>query len=71
VARLAPDALRMIGANIDGSPRRFAARLAEKAGKLARAHAMERLRASRADPWRWRSPALLWPLFGRPDERNE
>ena len=41
----------------------FAARLAAKAGRLAEARAEARRRAADADPWRWRKPALLWPLF--------
>ena len=61
----------MIGARIAAPAHSFAARLAARAERLARAHAIARLRGGRADPWRWRSPALLWPLFGMPDERNE
>ena len=61
----------MIGAYIASTAHGFAARLAERAENLARARAVERLRAARQDPWRWRSAALLWPLFGRPPERNE
>ncbi|KLE34465.1 hypothetical protein [Aurantiacibacter luteus] len=42
----------------------LAARLAERARKLAVAHAENALRTRRADPWRWRKARLLWPLIG-------
>lgn len=43
--------------------RGLAARLAAKAGRLARAYGENRLRVLRSDPARWRKPGLLWPLF--------
>ncbi|GAA0269943.1 hypothetical protein GCM10009127_07450 [Alteraurantiacibacter aestuarii] len=59
VAPVAPD---MIAARITDTSG-FAKALVEKATALARAHAQNQLRASRADPARWRNPRLLWPLF--------
>jgi hypothetical protein len=53
----------MIEARIAGRGGVLAARLARKAGALARAHAASRLLARRGDPGRWRSARLLWPLF--------
>lgn len=43
----------------------LAARLAARAAKLAQAHVAGRVLASRRDERRWRSAALVWPLFGR------
>ena len=40
----------------------FAKRLADKARKLAAAHAENRLRAARGEAGRWRKARLLWPL---------
>ncbi|WP_156495437.1 hypothetical protein [Croceicoccus estronivorus] len=40
----------------------LAAHLSRQAGRLAAAHAEERLRANRDDPGRWRIAHLLWPL---------
>lgn len=53
----------MIETTVEPAPARLAARLARRAGDLARAHAEDTLRAARADPWRWRKAQLLWPLF--------
>ena len=41
----------------------FMASLADKAERLAKAAAENRLRATRADTSRWRRANLLWPLF--------
>lgn len=54
----------MISAETHPTARGFAARLASKARRLAEAQAEERRRAIIADPRRWRSARLLWPLFG-------
>jgi hypothetical protein len=43
----------------------FAARLADKARRLAEARAEERRLAEANDPWRWRKAPLLWPLFAK------
>lgn len=43
--------------------RGLAARLADRAGVLARAAIENRLRSRRKDPQRWRKAGLLWPLF--------
>lgn len=40
----------------------MAERLEAKAARLAAAHAEAMLRARRADPGRWRTARLLWPL---------
>ncbi len=37
------------------------AKLEERAARLAKAYAEEKLRSRRADPLRWRMPRLLWP----------
>ncbi|MXP15035.1 hypothetical protein GRI44_09775 [Altererythrobacter confluentis] len=43
----------------------FASRMAQKAAVLAEAHGENILRQRARDPWRWRSAALLWPLFSK------
>lgn len=53
----------MIRARILSGGNELARRLATHAGRLAEAQAEERSRAGRNDPWRWRKPSLLWPLF--------
>lgn len=45
--------------------RGLAARLADRAGALARATIESRLLASQSDPDRWRKAGLLWPLFAK------
>lgn len=63
MAALAKDADRVISATIQTSAASFAARLTAKADVLAQV-AAENIRRERAlDPWRWRRPQLLWPLF--------
>ncbi len=42
------------------APADFAARLAERARRVAEAYVEHRRRAP--DPARWRDPRLLWPL---------
>lgn len=37
--------------------------LARHAARLVAAHVEDSWRMARADPWRWRNPRLLWPLF--------
>ncbi|MGN6499190.1 MAG: hypothetical protein ACTHKM_03475 [Tsuneonella sp.] len=54
----------MITADAHPPAASFAARLAAKAAKLAAARAEERRLAGAADPRRWRSARLLWPLLG-------
>jgi hypothetical protein len=44
-----------------GDPARFAARLADKAGRLAAARAEARRRGEH----RWRLARLVWPLFAK------
>lgn len=55
----------MIAAKLAGSDGSFVKRLTVRAQVLAKAAAENRLRERRADPWRWRSPHLLWPLFAK------
>jgi hypothetical protein len=43
----------------------IAARLAERAGKLAIASATSRVLAARKDESRWRRAGLVWPLFAK------
>ena len=43
------------------SQSRTIAKLEERAARLAKAYAEERLRTRRGDPLRWRLPRLLWP----------
>ena len=50
----------MIEAETQPPQATFAARLARRASLIGKARA-EMLR--RRDPWRWRTPRLLWPLF--------
>lgn len=52
----------MIEGKVHPDRQPFVARLAAKAAALAEARAEIR---RRADPWRWRTPRLLWPLFAK------
>ena len=58
---LAPDADRMI--EVRSRDQGLVRRLTEKARKLGEAHVATRVLARRRDDRRWRSPALLWPLY--------
>jgi hypothetical protein len=58
----------VIEAEIEPEPAGFTARLTGRADLLAKAHGENALRARRRDPWRWRLPRLLWPLFTRNSE---
>ena len=60
MATLAPAAVDMITAR-PVSRSRGIAKLEERAARLAKAYAEEKLRSRRADPLRWRMPRLLWP----------
>jgi hypothetical protein len=62
VAALAPV---VIEAKIEPVGTSFAARLVGRAAALATAQAENAVRARRRDPWRWRLPRLLWPLFAK------
>ncbi len=53
----------MIRALLPHGTRSFARQLARKASALAQARAENRLLERRADPSRWRTARLLWPLF--------
>ena len=53
----------MIEAKLARRENGFVARLTAKARALAETAAENRLRARASDPWRWRKPGLLWPLF--------
>jgi len=55
----------MIAAKLAGASGGLAARLADKAARLAEARGETLLRARRGDPSRWRRAALLWPLFAK------
>jgi hypothetical protein len=61
VAALAP----VIEAKVEPGPAGFVARLTGRAETLARAQGENAARARRNDPWRWRLPRLLWPLFAK------
>jgi hypothetical protein len=43
----------------------LAARLADKAGAIARAHAASIAQQRRDDARHWRDARLIWPLFGQ------
>ena len=43
----------------------FIRSLENKAASLAKAHGEMRVRAKNKDASRWRTPALLWPLFAK------
>jgi hypothetical protein len=64
VAAVAKDAA-VIDARIEPASAAFVARLVARAERIARAQAEESVRATGRDPWRWRTPRLLWPLFGK------
>lgn len=53
----------MIGAQTRPAAAVFVARLAARAKTIAEARAEETQREAKRDPWRWRTPRLLWPLF--------
>ncbi|USA39019.1 hypothetical protein [Pelagerythrobacter marinus] len=55
----------MIAARLRQPRGAFAAALARKAARLARARAETLLRARRDAASRWREPRLLWPLFAK------
>jgi hypothetical protein len=65
VAAVAADARRVIRAGIAEAGRAFAARLAARAARLAKARAQSELLARRHDASRWRRAGLLWPLFAK------
>ncbi len=53
----------MIAAESGSAFAGLAARLAERARRLAEARMRRLALARRGDPRRWRSARLLWPLF--------
>lgn len=60
---MAADALAMIRAGMAMNGQTQAQSLARHAARLVAAHVEDSWRMARADPWRWRNPRLLWPLF--------
>lgn len=55
----------MIQADATASFAALARRLADRAGKIAAAHAEMRALKTRGDESRWRRADLVWPLFAK------
>jgi hypothetical protein len=62
---MAADATLVIECSLAAASRGLAARLADKAARIAEARTASLLRARRGDPSRWRRAVLLWPLFAK------
>jgi hypothetical protein len=60
---MATDAAAVISAQAPFAE--LAARLANKAGAIARAHAASIAQQRRDDARHWRDARLIWPLFGQ------